>query len=115
MNKWALKLATANSLERYLIGHGLFETTESIPKHYIAKVRSSFTSPRILNTTLLLNRFLSKNYQGISPKYRGLIFILFGEIKIGAILLQYSLVRLMLFPMVIIFLLAIQGRRLLMY
>lgn len=64
VNKWALKLATANSLERYLLGNGLFETKESIPKHYIAKVRSSFTSPRILNTTLQLNRFLSENYPG---------------------------------------------------
>ncbi|UNK18728.1 alpha/beta fold hydrolase [Paenibacillus sp. N3/727] len=64
MNKWALKLATANSIGRYLIGNGLFENTESIPKHYIAKVSSSFTSPRILNTTLQLNRFLSKDYQG---------------------------------------------------
>ncbi|MEK4045670.1 alpha/beta fold hydrolase [Paenibacillus sp. FSL H8-0048] len=64
MSKWALKSATANSLERYLIGNGLFETRESIPKHYIAKVRSSFTSPRIVNTTLQLNHFLSKNYQG---------------------------------------------------
>lgn len=52
LNKWALKLATASSLERYLIGNGLFENIEGIPKYYIAKVRSSFTSPRILNTTL---------------------------------------------------------------
>ncbi|KWX86083.1 nonribosomal peptide synthetase MxaA [Paenibacillus riograndensis] len=71
MNKWALKLATANSLERYLISNGLFENTESIPKHYIAKVRSSFTSPRILNTTLQLNRFLSKDYQGDFTKVPG--------------------------------------------
>lgn len=63
MNKWVLKLATANSIERYLIDNGLFENTESIPKHYIAKVSSSFTSPRILNTTLQLNRFLSKDFQ----------------------------------------------------
>ncbi len=61
INKWALKLAAANSIERYLMGKGLFENAESIPKHYIAKVRSSFTSPRILNTTFQLNRFLSKD------------------------------------------------------
>ncbi|MEK5252034.1 alpha/beta fold hydrolase [Paenibacillus sp. FSL F4-0125] len=80
MNKWALKLATANSLERYLIGNGLFENTESIPKHYIAKVRSSFTSPRILNTTLQLNRFLSKDYQGDFtkvPRYN--LHIIWGD------------------------------------
>lgn len=64
MTKWALKSASANSLERYLIGNGLFEDTKSIPKHYLAKVRSSFTSPRILNTTLQLNRFLAKGYPG---------------------------------------------------
>ena len=64
MNKWALKLATANLIERYLLGNGLFENTESIPEHYIAKVSRSFTSPRILNTTVQLNRFLLKDYQG---------------------------------------------------
>ncbi|OKP75886.1 nonribosomal peptide synthetase MxaA [Paenibacillus sp. P3E] len=80
MNKWALKLATANSIERYLIGNGLFENTESIPKHYIAKVSSSFTSPRILNTTLQLNRFLSKDYQGDFtkvPRYK--LHIIWGD------------------------------------
>ncbi|MGN7764885.1 alpha/beta fold hydrolase [Paenibacillus sp. 22594] len=80
MNKWALKLATANSIERYLIGYGLFENTESIPKHYIAKVSSSFTSPRILNTTLQLNRFLSKDYQGDFtkvPRYK--LHVIWGD------------------------------------
>ncbi|MBA9083862.1 nucleoside-diphosphate-sugar epimerase/pimeloyl-ACP methyl ester carboxylesterase [Fontibacillus solani] len=80
MNKWALKLATANLLERYLIGNGLFENTESIPKHYFAKVRSSFTSPRILNTTLQLNRFLSKDYPGDFtkvPRYN--LHIIWGD------------------------------------
>ncbi|MHA6533837.1 alpha/beta fold hydrolase [Paenibacillus sp. BAC0078] len=80
MNKWALKLATANSLERYLIGNGLFENTESIPKHYIAKVLSSFTSPRILNTTLQLNRFLSKDFPGDFtkvPRYN--LHIIWGD------------------------------------
>lgn len=80
LNKWTLKLATANSLERYLIGNGLFENIESIPKHYIAKVRSSFTSPRILNTTLQLNRFLSKNYQGDFTKVpRSNLHIIWGD------------------------------------
>lgn len=80
MNKWALKLATANSLERYLIGNGLFANTESIPKHYITKVRSSFTSPRILNTTLLLNRFLSKNYEADFTKVpRSNLHIIWGD------------------------------------
>lgn len=80
MNKWALKLATASSLERYLIGNGLFENTDSIPKHYIAKVRNSFTSPRIVNTTLQLNRLLSKNYQGDFTKApRSNLHIIWGD------------------------------------
>ncbi|ETT55167.1 nucleotide sugar epimerase [Paenibacillus sp. FSL R7-269] len=80
MNKWALKLATANSLERYLIDNGLFENIESIPKHYIAKVRSSFTSPRIVNTTLQLNRFLSKNFQGDFTKVpRSILHVIWGD------------------------------------
>ncbi|MEK4848772.1 alpha/beta fold hydrolase [Paenibacillus sp. FSL H7-0756] len=80
LNKWALKLATASSLERYLIGNGLFENTDSIPKHYIAKVRSSFTSPRIVNTTLQLNRLLSKNYQGDFTKApRSNLHIIWGD------------------------------------
>lgn len=75
-----MKLATANSLERYLMGQGLFEHTESIPKHYIAKVRSSFTSPRILNTTLQLNRFLLKNYQSDFTKVpRSNLNIIWGD------------------------------------
>ncbi|WP_341346373.1 alpha/beta fold hydrolase [Paenibacillus sp. FSL H3-0469] len=80
LNKWALKLATASSLERYLIGNGLFENTDSIPKHYIAKVRNSFTSPRIVNTTLQLNRLLSKNYQGDFTKApRSNLHIIWGD------------------------------------
>lgn len=80
MNKWALKLATANSLERYLIDNGLFENIESIPKYYIAKVRDSFTSPRIVNTTLQLNRFLSKNYQGDFTKVpRSNLHVIWGD------------------------------------
>ncbi len=44
MNKWTLKLATTNFIERYLLSNGLFESIESIPEHYIEKIRNSFTS-----------------------------------------------------------------------
>ena len=64
MNKWTLKLATTNFIERYLLSNGLFESIESIPEHYIEKIRNSFTSPRILNTTVQLNSLLLKNDQG---------------------------------------------------
>ena len=32
MNKWTLKLATTNFIERYLLSNGLFESMESIPE-----------------------------------------------------------------------------------
>ncbi|MFA3773541.1 alpha/beta fold hydrolase [Bacillus safensis] len=64
MNKWTLKLATSKVIERYLLSNGLFESTESIPEHYIEKIRNSFTSPRILNTTVQLNQLLLKNDHG---------------------------------------------------
>ncbi|MBL2068850.1 nonribosomal peptide synthetase MxaA, partial [Klebsiella pneumoniae] len=64
MNKWTLKLATTNLIERYLLSNGLFESMESIPEHYIEKISKSFTSPRILNTTVQLNSLLLKNDQG---------------------------------------------------
>ncbi|MCM2989852.1 alpha/beta fold hydrolase [Bacillus safensis] len=61
MNKWTLKLATTHLIERYLLSNGLFERTKSIPEHYIEKIRKSFTSPRILNTTVQLNQLLLKH------------------------------------------------------
>ncbi len=64
MNKWTLKLTTTNLIKRYLLSNGLFESTESIPEHYIEKISNSFTSPRILNTTVQLNSLLLKNVQG---------------------------------------------------
>lgn len=64
MNKWKLKLATSHMIERYLLSNGLFETAESIPEHYIEKIRNSFTSPRILNTTVQLSHLLLKNDRG---------------------------------------------------
>ncbi|WP_338592628.1 alpha/beta fold hydrolase [Bacillus safensis] len=64
VNKWTLKLATPNMIERYLLSNGLFERTESIPENYIEKIRNSFTSPRILNTTVQLSHLLLKNDHG---------------------------------------------------
>ncbi|MCA1019431.1 MULTISPECIES: alpha/beta fold hydrolase [Bacillus] len=64
MNKWSLKLATPKMIERYVLRNGLFESMESIPEHYIEKIRNSFTSPRILNTTVQLNHLLRKTDQG---------------------------------------------------
>lgn len=60
MNKWTLKWASTNMIGRYVLRNGLFENTESIPAHYIEKVRNSLTSPRILNTTVQLNSLLQK-------------------------------------------------------
>ncbi|QAR51847.1 nonribosomal peptide synthetase MxaA [Bacillus aerophilus] len=64
LNKWTFKLATTHLIESYALRNGLFESTESIPKHYIEKIRNSFTSPRILNTTVQLNHLLLKTDQG---------------------------------------------------
>ncbi|MGI1832627.1 MULTISPECIES: alpha/beta fold hydrolase [Bacillus] len=64
LNKWTLRLATTHLIERYVLRNGLFESTKSIPKHYIEKIRNSFTSPRILNTTVQLNHLLRKTDQG---------------------------------------------------
>ncbi|MEH7550820.1 alpha/beta fold hydrolase [Bacillus altitudinis] len=64
LNKWTLRLATTHLIERYVLRNGLFESTKSIPKHYIEKIRNSFTSPRILNTTVQLNHLLLKTDQG---------------------------------------------------
>ncbi|ALM28013.1 alpha/beta fold hydrolase [Bacillus altitudinis] len=64
LNKWTLRLAPTHLIERYVLRNGLFESTESIPKHYIEKIRNSFTSPRILNTTVQLNHLLLKTDQG---------------------------------------------------
>lgn len=112
MNKWTLKLATTNLIERYLLSNGLFESIESIPEHYIEKLSKSFTSPRILNTTVQLNSILSKNVQGDFnevAKYN--LHIIWG-ILTEAILLLRIWGRLTLFHMVIIFLLTIRGKRL---
>ena len=68
MNKWKLKLATTNLIGRYLLSNGLFESMESIPEYYIEKIRNSFTSPRILNTTFQLNSLLLKMIKVISMK-----------------------------------------------
>ncbi|KKK11341.1 MULTISPECIES: alpha/beta fold hydrolase [Bacillus] len=64
LNKWTLRLATTHLIERYVLRNGLFESTKSIPENYIEKIRNSFTSPRILNTTVQLNHLLRKTDQG---------------------------------------------------
>ena len=84
MNKWSLKLATPNMIERYLLSNGLFERAESIPEHYIEKIRNSFTSPRILNTTVQLNRLLLKSDQGDFNKVtKDNLNIIWGEYDKG--------------------------------
>jgi hypothetical protein len=60
MKKWLLKKASLKRLEKYLLDTGIFGSVEQIPTHYVAKVKSSFTSPRILNTTVQLDEWLSK-------------------------------------------------------
>ncbi|MCY7675556.1 alpha/beta fold hydrolase [Bacillus safensis] len=84
MNKWSLKLATPNMIERYLLSNGLFERTESIPEHYIEKIRNSFTSPRILNTTVQLNQLLLKNDHGeFNEVTKDNLYIIWGEYDRG--------------------------------
>ncbi|CAL8900581.1 hypothetical protein BPJM79_30271 [Bacillus pumilus] len=84
MNKWSLKLATPKMIERYLLSNGLFERTKSIPEHYIEKIRNSFTSPRILNTTVQLNQLLLKNDQGaINEVTKDNLHIIWGEYDKG--------------------------------
>lgn len=60
MKKWVLKNASLKRLEKYLLETGMFGSVEHIPRNYIAKVKNSFTSPRILNTTVQLDGWLSK-------------------------------------------------------
>ena len=63
-----IKIGNSNLIGRYLLNNGLFESMESIPEHYIEKVSNSFTSPRILNTTVQLNSLLLKKIKVISRK-----------------------------------------------
>ncbi|MCY7583459.1 alpha/beta fold hydrolase [Bacillus safensis] len=84
MNKWTLKLATPNRIERYLLSNGLFERTESIPEHYIEKIRNSFNSPRILNTTVQLNHLLLKNDRGdFNEAIKDNLHMIWGEYDKG--------------------------------
>ncbi|MGF9724372.1 alpha/beta fold hydrolase [Bacillus safensis] len=84
MNKWTLKLATSKMIERYLLSNGLFESTESIPEHYIEKIRNSFTSPRILNTTVQLSHLLLKNDRGdFNEEIKDNLHMIWGEYDKG--------------------------------
>lgn len=112
MNKWTLKLATTNLIERYLLSNGLFENTESIPKHYIEKISKSFTSPRILNTTVQINSLLLKNVQADFNEVTKYNLRIIWGIMTKAILLLRTWVRLILSHMVIIFLLTIRVKQL---
>lgn len=60
IKKWALKGASLNRLEKYVLDTGMFGSAEQISANYLAKVKSSFTSPRILNTTVQLDGWLSR-------------------------------------------------------
>lgn len=60
MRKLMLKKASLERLEKYFLDTGLFSNVEQIPRYYSAKVKSSFSSPRILNTTVLLDDWLAK-------------------------------------------------------
>ncbi|MGG1696026.1 alpha/beta fold hydrolase [Bacillus zhangzhouensis] len=84
MNKWTLKWATTNMIGRYVLRNGLFENTESIPEHYIEKVRNSFTSPRILNTTVQLNSLLQKTDQDdFNEVTKDRLYIIWGDYDKG--------------------------------
>jgi hypothetical protein len=84
MNKWTLKWATTNMIGRYVLRNGLFENTESIPEHYIEKVRNSFTSPRILNTTVQLNHLLQiTNQDDFNEVTKDRLHIIWGDYDKG--------------------------------
>ncbi|AIZ61450.1 MxaA domain-containing protein [Bacillus sp. WP8] len=84
MNKWTLNLATPNMIERYLLSNGLFEKTESIPERYIEKIRNSFTSPRILNTTVQLNKLLLKHeHSDFNEITKDNLYMIWGEYDRG--------------------------------
>ncbi|WP_345807135.1 alpha/beta fold hydrolase [Bacillus pumilus] len=84
MNKWTLKWASTNMIGHYVLRNGLFENTESIPEHYIEKVRNSFTSPRILNTTVQLNSLLQKTDQDdFNEVTKDRLYIIWGDYDKG--------------------------------
>lgn len=111
LNKWTLRLATTHLIERYVLRNGLFESTESIPEHYIEKIKNSFTSPRILNTTVQLNHLLLETDQGdFKEVTKDHLHMIWGSMT-EAILRHRILGRLILFRMAIISLLAIRVKR----
>ncbi|MDF2791100.1 MAG: MxaA protein [Neobacillus sp.] len=60
MKKWVIKKASMKRLEKYFLDTGMFGSAEQIPANYMTKVKRSFSSPRILNTTVQLDDWLSK-------------------------------------------------------
>lgn len=58
ISKSLLKHATRKSLRNYFNKKGLLLTNELSSDKFISRVKNSFASPRILNTTLLLNEVL---------------------------------------------------------
>ncbi|WP_318503007.1 alpha/beta fold hydrolase [Bacillus sp. T3] len=64
LKKWMVKKASLNMLEKYFLDTGMFRSGDEMPPNYVAKVKSSFTSPRILNTTVQMDGWLS-NLEGM--------------------------------------------------
>lgn len=59
IKKWVLKNASLRQLKKYCLDTGMFGSGDQIPEAYLTKVKRSFTSPRVLNTTVKLIEVLS--------------------------------------------------------
>ena len=59
LSKLLLKSVSSEQLKQYFIKQGLF-SQEEISDNYFKKLKQSFSSPRILNTNLLMNKALSQ-------------------------------------------------------
>ncbi|MFI3621721.1 alpha/beta fold hydrolase [Vagococcus fluvialis] len=60
MNRIVLKAASTKQLSNHFMKQGLFSVEEEIPDTYFQNLNKSFSSPRILNTNLLLNNRLQQ-------------------------------------------------------
>ncbi|MFW7359747.1 alpha/beta fold hydrolase [Vagococcus fluvialis] len=60
LNRTVLKATSTKQLSKYFMKQGLFSVEEEIPDTYFQNLNKSFSSPRILNTNLLLNNKLQE-------------------------------------------------------
>ncbi|HCM90389.1 MULTISPECIES: alpha/beta fold hydrolase [Vagococcus] len=60
LSKILLKSVSTQQLKQYFMKKGFFSKEEKLSEIYFEKVKNSFSSPRILNTNLLINEILHK-------------------------------------------------------